>query len=128
MPLMPIYEQDYSSWELAGWRTLPSGLEGKIITLDELKHLFPADENNSEIEALKDSTYYTIYGRRKGLIGKYSVEERLACLCKSCNNLILGPPNIVEVNTLGPLSGREGCDMYCCHCNSYLYDFTFKCS
>ncbi|MFH0798541.1 MAG: hypothetical protein V1906_03965 [Candidatus Woesearchaeota archaeon] len=124
MSLMP--KCGYSNWERVSWHVVPSGLEGKIVTLDELRHLFPACDTYSEVEALEDSVRYAIYGRRKGFTGKYSIEERLACLCKSCDNLIIGPPRIVEANTIGPLSGRTGCDMYCHNCDMYLYEFTFE--
>ena len=108
--------------ELFQWRTLSSELEGKIVTLDELKRMFPADASYSGVEVINESRTYAVYGRRRLL---NSGNERLAYQCKMCGNMALGHPVVEEINPKA-MAGRESCETYCHQCYAYLFEMGVK--
>ena len=113
--------------ERSRWVWTPEKLEGKIVSLDELKNLFHETPELAVIDILEDKKGYVVYGRK---FKKFSFPEgqREAYKCKSCNNLIIGSPVINDDTSIKdgvPLSGREGFDVSCGKCYSHLDDTTF---
>jgi hypothetical protein len=126
MTLLPRHKP--GNMERAKWSNVPHGLEGRIVSILELKNIFPIDDKYGEIEIIQEEPKYSVYGRR-AKPSQYAIP--LAYQCKSCNNIVMGPPRIKDDTSIRlniPLTGREGYDLYCRVCNTHLKDFTWKVS
>lgn len=122
-----------SHFERIKWQNVSSEYSGKIVSLDGLKKIFPADEKYSEVEVLREEDNYVVYGRKYKAIKKPSflLEDFIAYHCNFCSELIIGPPKIVDDLSIRngiPLSGRKGYDIYCRNCGSRLYEHTIAVS
>ncbi len=113
-------------------QTVPRDSRGKTFAcLDELRMALPAAENYSELEVLecgRGMGYvhgYVAYGRRDKNNNEF---YPVAYGCNKCHKFVLDKPLIRDVNTLAPLSGREGYDIYCISCYALLEEVTFKMS
>jgi hypothetical protein len=109
------------------WQDVPQELVGKPTTLEELERRFPADKTFSAVRILRDLKNYTIYGRRS----EEGYRQRLAYLCKHCNQISFGPPRITDDTSIDlgiPLAGRKGYDMYCVQCHESIDEATFEMS
>lgn len=109
------------------WSNVPVNLRGKVVSLDELKKLFPENQDYHPVEKLEEDNKHATYGRRTKPI---TFHEFLAYECKSCQKLIIGPPRIKDENTIGqqPLCGREGYNVYCTNCHTELKESTWAMS
>ena len=103
-------------------RWIATNLEGRVVSVEELKKLFPKQGNLPEIGVTKDTETYKVYGR---------VLKNLAYECKSCNTVVVGSPNIEDDTSIElgmPLAGRSGYDLYCKQCHAHLEDVTLEMS
>ncbi len=114
--------------EGAGWYPLYEehpGLEGKVIPLEDLKDVMSEVlGSDEELIAISKNEDYTVYGFRPE--GK-GMRIKFAYLCHHCEHLILGQPRVVDDVSIRdniPLAGREGYDVYCNECGTYLEGFT----
>lgn len=109
------------------WTKLDYDLEGRIVTLDALKQLFPTSDGFEEVIEIGTKPSgagkgCTVYGRKVADMTNYA--ERLAYGCGRCKNLVLGSPRIEDDNSIDdgmPLSGRRGYEAYCRSCDALLW-------
>ena len=116
--------------ERSRWAAVSAELEGKIVSLDELKRLFPETEELSVIDLLEDKERYAVYGRKSKKIRFLSARQE-AYRCKSCNTLMIGSPVIEDDTSIHdgvPLTGREGWDASCRKCYAHLDEETYAMS
>jgi hypothetical protein len=96
-----------------------AGLIGKVSTLDELNKVLHKHEKESNVILYKKEKKYDIYAI------KYSHSvQRVAYGCHKCKNIVVGSPVIKDENSIGPLSGRIGYDVYCKNCDAHLEEHT----
>ena len=102
------------------WSKVPSDLQKKVTSLDQLIAHFPANSERTMILKLQSHSLYDVYGRRVvregGRIGPF---EPLAYHCNFCKQYVMGPPDITDDASLDDgmiLSGRRGYDVHCAHC------------
>jgi len=108
MALQTLTQGDF---EKARWTEIPD-LKGKVMTLEELDTMFPSEGNLSSVTVLEEGPKYEILGRTKK-IGTHSIPQPLAYRCNSCGNIYMGPPEIIDLSTMGTLSGKESYELYC---------------
>ncbi|MFH1400212.1 MAG: hypothetical protein ABIH41_01715 [Nanoarchaeota archaeon] len=101
--------------------TMGADLAGRVLkTFEELQALMPADEKWREVQRRFDG--YPVYLRPSDLLS-----IPVAYDCDTCG-IVIGAPRIKDVNTLAPLAGRKGYDVYCGNCNTRLYSHTSEMS
>ncbi len=108
------------------WEKVPLVLQGRPLTLERAKLLFKENERFSELELLEKKPRYSIYGVRDKKDN--GLENPLLYECQICQTVMAGPPIIEDINTIGPLTGREGYDVSCGNCGGTLEEKTFKMS
>ncbi|MBI2151406.1 hypothetical protein HYU21_01625 [Candidatus Woesearchaeota archaeon] len=112
-------EEEFSvETEKKHWKTIP-GLEGKIVTLGELQDTFLSSSTCGLVNTLTRTEKFNVYGR-KLRIEPFTVEH-LAYLCKQCNQIVLGAPDIKQIN-----SSAEEYSLSCRACNYLLYEYKKK--
>lgn len=118
-----------SDMERLKWEEVPSNLEGRVVSLDELIALFPEVSPFSGIQVLEDAKNYRVYGRKRQDT-TFFADQYLAYECKKCNSLVIGSPNINDEDSIGcsPLVGRVGYDLSCKQCYARLEDVTLELS
>jgi hypothetical protein len=119
-------EPQLGDTERLNWEGIPSELEGRVVSLEELKKLFPAEGGVSEVGVLEDNKNYRVYGRKRG---EMVLLPLLAYECKRCNAFVIGPPKITDEDSIHSgrhLTGRRGYDIYCSNCNAHIKEFTFE--
>lgn len=118
------------------WETIPRELERRVLgSLEELKEIFPANEHYEgitlarKVEEHHPAKKHEVYGRAyKG--GKRPLNF-VAYHCHFCEQIVVGPPRIEDESSTDsddPLTGREGFDTYCTHCENPLDSHTFALS
>ena len=113
-------ERDY-------WSFVPTDLEGKITSLDELNTRFPASEDYTTIIVLRRERLCTVYGRRDIFEGKPGYRLPLAYHCNHCSTIMMGPPRIEDESSIDSgmvLSGRRGYDVHCTNCSGMIDSHT----
>ncbi len=98
------------------WNPNTLHLQGTVrLTKSDLEKMFPHSRTHSPVGLLKDTKHITIYGRN--IHGNILREDRLAYHCKKCDTLVLGPPDITQVNlesTTKPVTHYEITCKVCC--------------
>jgi hypothetical protein len=117
MSFMPPVKS--SEEEFYKWVEVNPGLEGMVVSLDELKHFFPSKSGESEIEVTEEHDNYRVYGKQTG-IGQFKFPQNIAYQCNNCDNLIIGHPLIKKRESLCEEDLNQGNDIYCCECNNHL--------
>ena len=108
-----------SDWEKILWGNVSEKLDGKVVSLDELKDLFSTGEKTSEVRLVKEDNSLAIYGRESAS----GIVEYIAYQCKHCDTLMIGSPGIRDNNSLKkgmPLTGKDGYDRVCRSCYAHL--------
>lgn len=118
-----------SDMERLKWEEVPSNLEGRVVSLDELIALFPEVSPFSGIQVLEDAKNYRVYGRKRQDTTSFA-DQYLAYECKKCKAIIIGSPEIQDEDSIGcsPLAGRVGYDLSCKQCYARLEDVTLEMS
>ncbi len=121
-----------SDMERLKWEEVPSNLEGRVVSLDELVALFPEVSQFSGIQVLEDAKNYRVYGRKRQDTSFFA-DQYLAYGCKKCNIIMVGSPEIKDEDSINiedsqPLAGRRGYDLSCKQCYARLEDVTFELS
>ena len=135
--------------EVEQWSCVPKDLEGRVVSLSELKQLFPNKRLIDKLSVIEKTDRAKFYGgkrkpapdEREYMIKLHAQEYKtkkgyvipvyLAYKCKSCSTLIVGPPIIkgdTSMNSSFPLTGRIGYDVYCKVCKKGIKTHTFMIS
>jgi hypothetical protein len=119
IPFMPPAKS--SNGEYYNWVETPPGLEGMIVSLDELNHFFPSKPGESEIEVTEEHDNYLVYGKQIGE-GPFKFIQNMAYQCKKCDEIIVGHPIIKDKISIYEESSERnnGHDMYCRNCTNHL--------
>ena len=115
-----------SETERRGWSDVPGDLVGRVVSLDELRNLFPSKNGFTSPEILERKRNYSIYALKPLSPKHWAI--KVAYECGGCNKIIVGQPEIRDDTSIDlniPLAGREGYDTYCKNCNYHLEDITF---
>ena len=97
------------------WEGIPKDLESKVVSLDELKASFP----NYEINVIRtdkdfwDEHDIIIYGDMKN-------KNSLAYKCYECKKIVIGPPKIIDHNTIHLSGGSKSIHIYCTNCKKEI--------
>jgi len=105
--------QDYSEVPKSSWH-YPKKLEGKVVSWQELKKLFPKDKKHKEIkleETIRSDKQvgYKIFR----WIGDFGCQ---AYGCGGCERIIIGSPRFENFSE----HGKIGYKVYCIKCNETL--------
>ena len=112
-------------FERMKWNTVPYNMSSKKITNNELEELFPENKDIpvDKIKTIEETDNFIFYGLNGWDLKAYK--------CKKCDELLMGPPKIVDDTSIRrgiPLSGRLGYDVYCANCNEYFFGSTHELS
>ena len=108
------------------WRDVSSDLACKVVdSLEELKELFPENDEFGEIIEIKEKEYqgrkYIQYGSINK--GHFKSLEPVAYKCDCCDKIVIGPPRVGDDTSIKdghPLSGSLGWYVSCTNCNALL--------
>ncbi|MDO8508284.1 MAG: hypothetical protein Q7S27_01215 [Nanoarchaeota archaeon] len=114
---------EFSQMERSTWESIPSDLVGKVLnSQDELKEFFPLNDDYSEIRAIPNEggdggrgfiRFIRIYKNTR-------YGQSVAYQCHDCKKIVVGSPEIKDINDIGPLCGREGYEVNCTNCYTKL--------
>ena len=130
-----IFQSTPSAGEIILWSDLfgnrrKYGLEGKVLTLEQLERDFPAgptsgDETLSAVKIVERlNKSYQVYGREVLKNDRFIMNELLAYLCiAECKQIVFGPPRFSDDNSIAeqvPLGGSRGYAVTCMNCNGFM--------
>ncbi|MBI2672720.1 hypothetical protein HYX19_00515 [Candidatus Woesearchaeota archaeon] len=120
--------ETFKKLELTLWRKLDKELSGLVLNnFEELRNKFPADDEFGEIFA-----YINCFKRYiRPLKAPHQPTVHIAYECQYCNKIITGPPRIeIEetIDSLRPLTGRNGLDYHCKNCSCKIGELTLELS
>ncbi len=110
-------------------------LEGKVVSLEQLRQAFPADEEWEDVKETpiphREHASCTIFVRTHKKFPREIYNRRVGYRCNDCKQIIAGAPRIDDDTSIldgMPLAGREGYDVYCRNCHACLYEQTIRSS
>ena len=77
---------------------IPSPLEGKIVSKEELKKAFPQTDKFWRVTLTEQHKHHNIYGRPRKENREMTAPVAYTCRCIEDDEAIVGPPKIESIN------------------------------
>ena len=124
-PILPVSCRTtlniFRNAELACWK-VPKELSGLVLdTFEELKRLFPENEDFEEVhrktQSATERRYVKFMREHKNVVSPPLISG-VAYECNHCEKIITGPP---EMKVEKPFDSFLGIHHYCTNCTSHIY-------